>query len=123
MAESTNTAFRRGGALQKLQDLLIIVFSGMSKDYKEQISKCYKVHVEAEQQSPKKMAGTSKDGWIQPKATLKKTTAKIVSYWCFSPGFGYVTCYCLFLIETFSRNNSIFEYIEQQTLIFKWIFT
>lgn len=90
MAESTNTAFRRGGALQKLQDLLVIVFSGVSKDYKEQVSKCYKVHVEAEQQSPKKV-GVSKGGWIQPKATLKKNTAKIVSYWCFSPGFGCVT--------------------------------
>lgn len=88
MAESTNTAFRRGGALQKLQDLLIVVYSSQSPDYVERIGRCYKVHVEIEQQTPKQ-TGAVKDGWIQPRATtLKKNTAKLISYWCFSPGFG-----------------------------------
>lgn len=83
-----NSAFRRGSGLQKLFDLLTIVFSSISEDYKERVSKCYKVHVEIEQTKPQRGAVT-KDGWIQPRAAaIKKNSAKVVSYWCFSPGFG-----------------------------------
>lgn len=87
---SEDSAFRRGGSLQILFDLLTIVFSNSSPDYRERISKCYKVHVELEPAKTKGTAGTvTKDGWIAPKQTLlKKSNAKIVSYWCFSPGFG-----------------------------------
>lgn len=83
-----NSAFRRGSGLQKLFDLLTIVFSSISEDYKERVSKCYKVHVEIEQTKPQRGAVT-KDGWYQPKAAaVKKNSAKVVNYWCFSPGFG-----------------------------------
>lgn len=87
MAEA-NSAFRRGGGLQKLHSLLTIVFSSLSADYKERVSKCYKVHVEVEETKPKGEA--SRDGWLQPKAKqmLTKNRAKVISYWCFSPGFG-----------------------------------
>ena len=83
----SNSAFRRGSGLEKLLDLLTIVFANSGEDYREKVIKCFKVHVEIE---PSKQKGqTSKDGWIQPKATsLMKNTAKTISYWCFSPGFG-----------------------------------
>lgn len=88
IATEESSAFRRGSGLQKLFDLLTIVFSSLSEDYKERVSKCYKVHVEIEQTKPQRGAVT-KDGWIQPRAAaIKKTSAKVVSYWCFSPGFG-----------------------------------
>lgn len=83
-----NSAFRRGSGFQKLQDLLLIVYSSISSDYKERVSRCYKVHVDIEQSKPKGDSG--KDGWLQPKAkqALSKKRPKLISYWCFSPGFG-----------------------------------
>lgn len=87
-AAEENSAFRRGSGLQKLFDLLTIVFSSISEDYKERVSKCYKVHIEIEPTKPQRGAVTN-DGWIQPRAaTINKNNAKVVSYWCFSPGFG-----------------------------------
>lgn len=85
-----NTSFRRGGGFQKLQDLLLIVYSSASEDYKQRVSRCYKVHVEIEQSKVKSDAVASKDGWLQPKAKQAMTNKKpkLISYWCFSPGFG-----------------------------------
>lgn len=87
---SEDSTFRRGSSLQVLFDLLTIVFSNSSDDYRERVSKCYKVHVELEPAKTARSGGAvTKDGWIAPKQTLlRKSNAKTVSYWCFSPGFG-----------------------------------
>lgn len=83
-----NAFFRRGAGLQKFQDMLNIVFAGSSEEYKQTVARCFKVHIDIEQQKPKQVS-TIKDGWIQPKAaTLMNKSAKIVSFWCFSPNFG-----------------------------------
>lgn len=90
-AESKSSVFRHGVGLQKLHELLVIVFSSTAEDFRERVSRCYKVYIELEQQKPTRGAKTNEGGWIQPKATSAvKTTAKSISYWCFSPGFGYV---------------------------------
>ncbi|KAJ6638998.1 Regulator of telomere elongation helicase 1 like [Pseudolycoriella hygida] len=83
-----NAFFRRGAGLQKLLDMLNIVFSGSSDEYKQNVGRCFKVHVDVEQQKSKPTS-TVRDGWIQTKAsTMMNKTAKIVSFWCFSPNFG-----------------------------------
>lgn len=84
-----NAFFRRGAGLQKMQDMLNIVFAGSTDAYKENVKRCFKVHIDIEQQKPKQTS-TVRDGWIQPKAAaLMNKSAKVVSFWCFSPNFGY----------------------------------
>lgn len=83
-----------GSGLGKVEDLLSIVFSRQGDDYRQRVSRCYKVYVELEKENqsyvpmrgPKRSAG----GWIQPKAIRKKNkpSTKIFSYWCFSASFG-----------------------------------
>lgn len=89
-AESKSSVFRRGAGLEKINELLSIVFSSSADDFRERVGRCYKVYVETEQ--PKQTRGSKQnaDGWIQPKTTVNKIkpTAKVLSYWCFSPGFG-----------------------------------
>lgn len=51
------------------------------------------MHIEVEQPNRPRAGdkdGASKDGWLQPKAkqALSKKRPKLISYWCFSPGFG-----------------------------------
>lgn len=83
IAEST--AFgKKGFGLQKLNDLLTIVFADREEDYHERIMRCYRVHVEIEE--AQKVGARDKDGWITPKLTTT-TKSKVVSYWCFSPNF------------------------------------
>lgn len=90
-AEASNTAFRRGAGLQYMSDFLTIVFSSSEQGFRERVNRCYKVYVEYEQTKPARGSKVSESGWIQPKAVLNsKTTAKVISYWCFSPGFGFV---------------------------------
>ncbi|XP_012148049.2 regulator of telomere elongation helicase 1 [Megachile rotundata] len=73
---------RKGNALQKFSDLLRTVFSsGNSARYKEKIKQCYKVYIQVEE--PKK---GKKDVWESKKKVLKNE-GKIISYWCFSPGY------------------------------------
>lgn len=68
--------------------MLNIVFAGSSEAYKQNVGRCFKVHVDIEQQKPKQ-SSSIRDGWIQPKATtLMNKSAKVVSFWCFSPNFG-----------------------------------
>lgn len=88
-AQLKNAAFRRGLGIQKLHELLTIVFAGASDDFRARVSKCYKVYIELEQTKPSR-GKHNDDGWIQPKAvTTPKGAAKVINYWCFSPGFGY----------------------------------
>ncbi|XP_075992983.1 regulator of telomere elongation helicase 1 homolog [Anticarsia gemmatalis] len=74
---------RKGVGLQKIVDLLNVVFSGTSHAYKERVKMCYKVHVQIEDKKNKKT-----DSWGALKTTSSKTAERVLSYWCFSPGFG-----------------------------------
>ena len=83
---STSPFSRKGNALQKFSDLLRVVFAGSTNNkYRERIKKCYKVHIQPEQ--PKK--SFKNDAWEIKKMT--KSDGKLISYWCFSPGFGYTS--------------------------------
>lgn len=86
---STNPYLRRGNALQKFNDFLRIVFNGGSSTnnfkYRERVKQCYKVYVQHEEtKKPSKDGG---GGW-DSKKTVHKSEGKLLSYWCFSPGFG-----------------------------------
>ncbi|XP_013184339.1 regulator of telomere elongation helicase 1 homolog [Amyelois transitella] len=75
---------RKGVGLQKMVDLLTVVFSGTTHAYKERVKMCYKVHVEVEDKKNNKKS----DGWGALKIASTKTSERVLSYWCFSPGFG-----------------------------------
>lgn len=87
--EASGSIFRRGSGLQYIHEFLQIVFASSSEDLRQRMNRCYKVYIEQEQQKP--VRGTEKNsGWINSKAVTKtKSVGKIVSFWCFSPGFGY----------------------------------
>ncbi|CAK1552678.1 unnamed protein product [Leptosia nina] len=74
---------RKGTGLQKILDLLNIVFSGTSHTYKERVKMCYKVHIQVEEKKSNKTAS-----WGALKSTTSKAAERVLSYWCFSPGFG-----------------------------------
>lgn len=79
---NTNAYAKKGQGLQKFNDLLRIAFvGGISK--RSKVEECYKVHIQMEEQKK-----SFKDGGWQAKKTVKKTDGKVISYWCFSPGFG-----------------------------------
>lgn len=75
---------RKGVGLQKIVDLLHIVFSGTTHAYKERVKLCYKVHVQIEDKKNNKKS----DSWGALKVTNAKSSERVLSYWCFSPGFG-----------------------------------
>ncbi|XP_050576329.1 regulator of telomere elongation helicase 1 homolog [Bombus affinis] len=80
---STSPFTRKGHALQKFSDLLKTVFSsGNSPRYREKIKQCYKVYIQLEEQKKTKQ----NEVW-ETKKILKKNEGKVISYWCFSPGF------------------------------------
>ncbi|OXU25960.1 hypothetical protein TSAR_015750 [Trichomalopsis sarcophagae] len=80
---SASSFTRKGNALQKFSDLLRVVFAGSTNNkYREKIKQCYKVYIQAE---PAKKSFKN-DAWETKKIT--KTDGKLISYWCFSPGFG-----------------------------------
>lgn len=81
---STSPFARKGNGLQKFSDLLRTVFnSGASiAHHREKVKRCYKVHIQMEEQKK-----NYKNDWESKKTT--KTDGKLISYWCFSPGFGY----------------------------------
>ncbi|XP_055628054.1 regulator of telomere elongation helicase 1 homolog [Toxorhynchites rutilus septentrionalis] len=85
-----NKFMRRGGGLQIFAESLEIVFAGSGPEYRQSIDKCYKVHIDLEEQ--KKVRGNVKqaDGWTATKKLVPsvKANAKVVSFWCFNPGFG-----------------------------------
>ncbi|KAJ8725360.1 hypothetical protein PYW08_003543 [Mythimna loreyi] len=74
---------RKGVGLQKIVDLLNVVFSGTTHAYKERVKMCYKVHIQIEDKKNKKT-----DSWGALKTATTKTAERVLSYWCFSPGFG-----------------------------------
>ncbi|XP_074066593.1 regulator of telomere elongation helicase 1 isoform X3 [Macrotis lagotis] len=80
--------FNNTAGLQKLVDILQIVFSidppegAASAMMGRTVSKYYKVHIHLDVSSRKKTQRT--DAWSAPMA---KKQGKILSYWCFSPGF------------------------------------
>ncbi|XP_038215340.1 regulator of telomere elongation helicase 1 homolog [Zerene cesonia] len=75
---------RKGVGLQKIVDLLNVVFSGTTHSYKERVKMCYKVHIQTEEKKNNKKT----DSWGALKSTNTKTAERVLSYWCFSPGFG-----------------------------------
>nr|XP_031839039.1 regulator of telomere elongation helicase 1 homolog isoform X1 [Nomia melanderi] len=80
---STSPFARKGNALQKFSDLLRVVFNnGNSIRYREKIKQCYKVYIQVEEQKK----NNKKDVW-ETKKKVPKNEGKIISYWCFSPGF------------------------------------
>lgn len=81
---STSPFARKGNALQKFNDLLRVAFAGGASGYKlrEKIKKCYKVYVQMEEQKKH----NRNDVW--EKKITPKSEGKLISYWCFSPGFG-----------------------------------
>ncbi|KAL9696154.1 hypothetical protein quinque_015439 [Culex quinquefasciatus] len=85
-----NNFVRRGGGLQILAESLSIMFAGSGPQYRESIDKCYKCHIDIEEQ--KKVRGNTKqaDGWTATKQLVPsvKTNAKVINFWCFNPGFG-----------------------------------
>lgn len=80
---------RKGIGLQKIADLVNIAFICQEQDYKTKLEKGYKVHVEREVPKDKKQFQQKKmnDSWLSSKAPVNNN-AKIISYWCFNPGFG-----------------------------------
>ncbi|XP_063978683.1 regulator of telomere elongation helicase 1 homolog [Diachasmimorpha longicaudata] len=84
---STSPFARRGNSLQKFCDFLRTVFSGggssNSFKHRERVKQAYKVYVQPEEA---KKIGRN-DGW-EPKKPAQKAGGKLISYWCFSPGFG-----------------------------------
>ncbi|KAF7270392.1 hypothetical protein GWI33_016626 [Rhynchophorus ferrugineus] len=72
---------RKGKALQLFSDFLTIVFA--SKASREKMKCCYKVHVKEEEKTGrgKKPLAT----WLSKGGPSK---CRILSFWCFSPGFG-----------------------------------
>lgn len=75
---------RKGNALQKFCDLIRVVFAGSSsQNYRERVKQCYKVYIQAEQTKK----SSKNNPWETKKIT--KLDGKLISYWCFSPGFGY----------------------------------
>ena len=84
---STSPYQRRGNGLQKFADLVKIVFSKthFTVEHMERVKKSYKVHVKVEQ--PKTRSGKS-DSWAVQSPKIGAKAGRVLSYWCFSPGFG-----------------------------------
>ncbi|XP_055531532.1 regulator of telomere elongation helicase 1 homolog [Wyeomyia smithii] len=84
-----NNFVRRGGGLQTLAEALSIIFAGTGAEYRESVSKCYRVHVDYEE--TKKVRGNvhQADGWTATKQQVQSVNgnAKILNFWCFNPGF------------------------------------
>lgn len=85
-----NNFVRRGGGLQILAESLAIIFAGSGPEYRASIDKCYKVHIEIEEQRKNRGNVKQADGWTATKQMVPsvKANAKVVSFWCFNPGFG-----------------------------------
>lgn len=80
---STSPFTRKGNALQKFSDLLRTVFnSGNSLRHRERIKQCYKVYIQLEETKK----SHKNDIW-ETKKKVTKNEGKVISYWCFSPGF------------------------------------
>lgn len=89
-AEAAGSVFRRGSGLQNLNEFLQIVFATSITDFRQRMDRCYKVYIEQEQHKMPTLRSKANDnGWIQTKTVPStKLAGKIISFWCFSPGFG-----------------------------------
>lgn len=87
--QSQNNMNRKGGSYQRLSDLLTIVFVN-KEDAIDKVYRSFKVHVQIEEVKQYK-GGANQSGW-HSKGNKSSTTkaGKIINYWCFNPGFGYV---------------------------------
>ncbi|XP_049542517.1 regulator of telomere elongation helicase 1 homolog isoform X2 [Anopheles darlingi] len=87
-----NSFKRRGSGLQAVSDFLEIVYAGQGEEYIAAVRRCFKVYVVAEEPKQTKRNFKRADGWTatnQPAAHAPlKSSAKIVHFWCFNPGFG-----------------------------------
>lgn len=81
---STSPFQRKGSGLQKFADLVKIVFSktNFTIEHMERVKRSYKVHIKVEQPKTRPKG----DSWSTPKIVSK--AGRVLSYWCFSPGFG-----------------------------------
>ncbi|CAD6208027.1 GSCOCG00010302001-RA-CDS [Cotesia congregata] len=77
---STSPFARTGRALQKFADFVRTVFTSSLPPglHRERVKECYRIFVTSE---PK----PKKDSWTSTKVN---SSGKLISYWCFSPGFG-----------------------------------
>ncbi|XP_041080710.1 regulator of telomere elongation helicase 1-like isoform X3 [Polyodon spathula] len=81
--------------LQKLSDIIQIVFSSDPPDgsivsaLEQNIGKHYKVHIQPDNSNQKRKQNT--DIWS---ASSTKKQGKVLSYWCFSPGFSMNELVC-----------------------------
>lgn len=75
---------RKGNGLQVISDFLRIVFVGASNEFKNKVKKCYKVHINVVDEQKNKKT----DNWLTKVNMNSKSKCKVLSYWCFSPGFG-----------------------------------
>lgn len=85
MTISKDNPFQRTGTgLQLLQDLLMLVFQNVSEEFKENINRCFKVHLLCEVEKRK---GGTRDTWLSKATSKEKTSCRVLSFWCFSPNF------------------------------------
>ena len=82
---STSPYQRKGNGLQKFNDLVKIVFSksNFTVEHMERVKRSYKVHIKVDQPKTRTNKG---DAWSNPKVGAK--AGRVLSYWCFSPGYG-----------------------------------
>lgn len=80
---SSSPFSKKGNALQKFADVLRTLFSsGSTLQHRERIKQCYKVYIQLEEQKKNHKS----NGW-ETKSVSLKNEGKVISYWCFSPGF------------------------------------
>lgn len=84
---STSPYQRKGNGLQKFADLVKIVFSktNFTAEHMDRVKRSYKVHVKVEQPKSRSKADSS---WSSSAPKIGAKAGRVLSYWCFSPGFG-----------------------------------
>lgn len=75
---------RSGTGLTKLQNFLELVFAGGGQQYIEKVRKCYKVHIAIENKGENQ---NKRNTWMS-KHQNDNGSERVLSFWCFSPGFG-----------------------------------
>ncbi|XP_060530733.1 regulator of telomere elongation helicase 1 homolog [Cylas formicarius] len=77
---TVNEGQRKGKGLRKFGDFLTVVFVKNTEDFVKKVRKCYKIHIAEEEGSKSKGSN-----WL---SKASKPAGRVLSYWCFSPGFG-----------------------------------
>lgn len=109
---STSPYQRKGNGLQKFADLVKIVFSKthFTVEHMERVKKSYKVHIKVDQTKTK--SNSKSDSWSAPSGKINAKTGRVISYWCFSPGFGksfLLFANCKFIISYIFFRNAGFS--------------